>query len=98
MLNTITHAEMRYINRMDCNTFTENFNAIIYTENYDDIIDTIDDTEKASDEEKEKSELEFVFDGKDYDGKTSFHYRLPYHYRQLANGKLVKCAGEDEEG
>lgn len=92
MLNTITHAEMQYINQMDCNAYTENFNAIIYTENYADIIDTIDDTGKASDEEKEKSELEFIFGDK---GKTIFSYRLPYHYRQLTNGKLVKCDGEE---
>ena len=97
MLNTITYAAMRYVNQMDCDAYTENFNAIIYTENYDDVIDTIDDTEKASDEEKEKSELEFVFDGELHDKKTVFSYRLPYHYRQLANGKLVKCDGEDEE-
>ena len=97
MLNTITHSKMRYINQMECDAYTENFIAIIYTENYDDIVDTIDDTEKASDEEKDESELEFVFDGKSHDGKTVFDYRLPYHYRQLANGELIKCDGEDEE-
>jgi hypothetical protein len=92
MLNTITHAEMQYINQMDCNAYTENFNAIIYTENYDDVIDIVDDTEKSSDDEKERSELEFIFEDK---GKTIFSYRLPYHYRQLDNGKLVKCDGEE---
>lgn len=93
MLNTITYSEMRYVNQ--CFAYIEYFNAIVYDENYDDVIDVIDDTEKASDEEKEESELEFVFDGGNNDGKTSFHYRLPYHYRQLANGKLVKCDGEE---
>jgi hypothetical protein len=92
MLNTITHAEMQYINQMDCNAYTENFNAIIYTENYDDVIDIVDNTEKSSDDEKERSELEFIFEDK---GKTIFSYRLPYHYRRLANGKLVKCNGEE---
>lgn len=92
MLNTITYSKMQYINQMESDACTENFNAIIYTENYDDVVDVIDDTEKASDEEKEKSELEFVFGDK---GKTIFSYRLPYHYRQLTNGKLVKCDGEE---
>lgn len=98
MLNTITYADMRYINQMDSDTYTEIFTALIYTENYDDIVDMIDNTEKASDDEKNESELEFVFDGKCDDEKISFHYRLPYHYRQLANGELVKCDGEDENG
>lgn len=98
MLNTITYSKMRYINQMDCGIYRENFNALVYTENYDDIVDVIDDTEKASDEEKEDSELELVFDGKLHDGNTVFSYRLPYHYRQLANGELVKCDGEDENG
>lgn len=96
MLNTITYAAMQRVNQ--CFSYIEEFCAIIYTENYDDIIDTINDTEKASDEEKNESELEHVFDGELHDGNTVFSYRLPYHYRQLANGKLVKCAGEDEEG
>lgn len=96
MLDTITYSKMRYVNQ--CFAYTEYFNALIYTENYDDIVDVIDDTKKASSEEKEESELEFVFEGESNDEKVSFHYRLPYHYRQLANGELVKCDGEDENG
>jgi len=94
MLDTITYEKMRYVNQISYGdgNYKENFNALIYTENYDDVIDVIDDTEKSSDDEKERSELEFIFGDK---GKTIFSYRLPYHYRRIANGKLVKCNGEE---
>lgn len=92
----ITYEEMYFINQMDSDTYSECFTCFIYDDWEGESsapLDQIDDTEKASDAEIERSELEFIINQDN--GKPLFCYRLPYHYLKTNDGKLIKSENEN---